>query len=331
MWRQHTISREVSISGVGLHSGARVRLRLSPAPTDDGITFRRSDIPRHPRLQGTIDNLAGTELATTLGAGVNGSRATVMTVEHLLAATMCLGVDNLEIHLDGPEVPILDGSADGFVSLLKRAGRRAQMAARRLLVVRRTVKVVEGDKVARLSPPAEDELARVLTGDDGALEICSALEYNHPSISSTPICFRQTWSNLNEGCWQSGDGSCSTEFECELGPARTFGFLRDVEALQQKGLCRGGSLDNALVLDDNGVVNPDGLRFPNECERHKVLDALGDLALCGMPVCGRLVLNRSGHAMNTKLVAALLRDPANYDIVAHTNVRSSVESSAHPA
>jgi UDP-3-O-[3-hydroxymyristoyl] N-acetylglucosamine deacetylase len=286
MIRQRTIREKVSCTGVGLHSGKPIKLELLPASDDNGIVFVRSDMKAHAELRASIEHVADTTLATTLAAGVNGSRATVATVEHLLAACAGLGVDNLRVLVSGPEVPILDGSAAPFVEMLSTAGIEEQRKSKRFLVIKREVKLQEGDKMARLSPGP-------------GLQINCALDFDHPLIPATPYKFEFSESN----------------FRRELVKARTFGFLRDVEALRSRGLALGGSLENAVVIDQYRVLNPEGLRYSDEFVRHKVVDAIGDLSLFGMPVIGKLSLVRPGHALNTRLVKTVLADPRNYEVV----------------
>ncbi len=286
MIRQRTIREKVNCAGVGLHSGNIIKLELLPAPENSGITFVRTDRGPHAELKAHIDCVTDTMLATTLSAGVNGSRVSVATVEHLLSAAAGLGVDNLRVLVSGAEVPILDGSAGPFVDMLLAAGIEEQRAPKRFLVIKREVKVDEGDKLAKLSPGP-------------GLHITCSLDFDHPLIPSTPYKF-----DFSESA-----------FRRELMRARTFGFLRDVEALRARGLALGGSLDNAVVIDHYRVLNPEGLRYPDEFVRHKVVDAIGDLSLFGMPVIGKLQLKRTGHALNTKLVRAVLADARNYEIV----------------
>lgn len=283
---QRTIRAKVTCTGVGLHSGKPIKLEILPAPEDNGITFVRTDMVRHAELRACIDHVGDTTLATTLQVGVNGSRAVVGTVEHLLAAFMGLGIDNAQVLLDGPEVPVLDGSASPFVDLLKSVGLESQRKLKRFIVVKKEVTVKDGDKVATIRPGR-------------GLSVECSVDFDHPLIPETP--FKFSFSERG--------------FARDLARARTFGFLKDVEMLQARGLARGGSLDNAVVIDQYNVLNPEGLRYPDEFVRHKVLDALGDLSLFGMPVVGRLHLHKSGHALNTKLVQQVLSQPAAYEIV----------------
>ncbi len=286
MLHQRTIREKASCTGVGLHSGREVKLEVLPAPEDNGITFVRTDIGNHPELRPCAAHLADTTLATTLGVGVNGSRATVGTVEHLLAAFMGLGIDNARVLVNGPEIPVLDGSSGPFVDMLTRASVEEQRKLKRFMVVKKEVKVTDGEKWAKLTPGS-------------GLRVTCTVDFDHPLISPMPYKF-----DFSERAFQR-----------DIARARTFGFLRDVEALRARGLALGGSLDNAVVIDQYRVLNPEGLRYPDEFVRHKVLDALGDLALMSLPVVGRLDLHRSGHALNAKLVRAVLADPKAYDVV----------------
>jgi UDP-3-O-[3-hydroxymyristoyl] N-acetylglucosamine deacetylase len=246
-FRQRTFKQRASLGGIGLHSGAKVRVTLAPAPADSGIVFVRSG----EEIPALAEYVVDTTMNTSLGRGT----LRVGTVEHLLAALVGCGIDNARLEVEGPEIPIMDGSADPFVALVREAGIHEQRTARRFLMVRRPVSIVDGDKLARLSP------AR------GKFSISYTVDFQHPLIS---------------------DQTCKLEmndrsFQKEIARARTFGFKRDVERLHRAGLARGGSLDNAVVVDDFNILNPEGLRFPDEFVRHKILDAIGDLALLGKP------------------------------------------------
>jgi UDP-3-O-[3-hydroxymyristoyl] N-acetylglucosamine deacetylase len=281
-FNQRTIQESVSTRGVGLHSGAQVTLTLRPAPADHGIVFRRVDVPGSPAIPATAAHVMDTSLATTVGK--DGVR--VATVEHLLAALSGLGIDNLRIELDGPEVPILDGSAGPFVYLVKSAGVRVLEAPKSFLIIKRSVVLREGDKEASLGP-------------SNRLRIDCAIDFHHPLVPEQSL---------------SLDFS-GRSFSRELARARTFGFLRDVEQLKAAGLARGGSLENAIVVDEFSVLNPEGLRYPDEFVRHKALDALGDLALFGHPVIGHLRVSKSGHALHHRLVARVLADATQFAVV----------------
>lgn len=284
---QKTIKEKVCARGVGLHSGQTIQMELLPAGVGHGICFVRTDLPDFPEISAHISNLGDTRLQTTLRTSHPGGAAQISTVEHLLSALAALGITNLRILVDGPEVPIFDGSSLPFVALLDRAGIEAQQRARHVLVIRREVSVQAGDKSARVVPSQE-------------FKITSRLDFDHPLISNLPL------------------SMCVTPalFRKNIAAARTFGFLHEVEALKAAGLARGGSLKNAVVIDGYTVRNPEGLRFVNEFARHKILDAIGDLSLIGYPLLGHVHLYKSGHALNTDLVSKTLSDPKNYQIVA---------------
>jgi len=278
-FRQRTFKQRAAISGVGLHSGASVRLTLAPAPADNGIVFVRDGVEIPARAEFVVD----TTMNTSLGCG----SVRIGTVEHLLAALAGCGIDNAVIEVEGPEVPIADGSSEPFVSLVREAGVHEQRATRRYLMLRKSVTVSEGDKLARLSP------AR------GKFAVNYTIDFHHPLI--TDQSFRL---EMNE-----------KSFQREIARARTFGFMRDVERLHKAGLARGGSLANAVVVDDFNILNPEGLRFPDEFVRHKILDALGDLSLLGMPVIGQLTAVKSGHALNQQLVRKVLAERDACEVV----------------
>ncbi|MGV3621369.1 MAG: UDP-3-O-acyl-N-acetylglucosamine deacetylase [Archangium sp.] len=282
-FEQRTLQRTVVVEGVGLHSGTKVTLRLVPAPVNSGLVFVRTDLAEKPVIPVRWDLVTDTVLATTLA--LNGAK--VATVEHLLAAVSGLGVDNLRMEVDGPELPIMDGSAYPFAQRMIDAGFRAQGEPRKFLVIKKTVSVTDGDKVATFSPSRR-------------FRIDCTIDFKHPLISD-----QQFTLELND----------QTQFLREVARARTFGFLRDVDKMRSMGLARGGSLENAVVVDDFSILNPEGLRYPDEFVRHKLLDALGDIALLGRPVLGALTAYKTGHALNQKLVAKVLSDPANYEVV----------------
>jgi len=281
-FNQRTISAPISCQGVGLHSGVDVNLTLRPAPADHGIVFVRTDAARGVSIPATADYVVNTELATTLGRAA----VKVGTVEHLLAALAGLGIDNLRIELDGPEVPIMDGSAAPFAYLVKTAGVRVLDAPKSFLVVKKPISVADGEKCASLSPSSR-------------FRIDCTIDFQHPLISDQS--FQMEFSDRT--------------FSREIARARTFGFLRDVEMLKKVGLAKGGSLENAIVVDEFSILNPDGLRFPDEFVRHKVLDAMGDVSLFGKPVIGHLTVYKSGHALNHRLVQKVLSSPAHYVVV----------------
>ena len=274
---QQTIAEKVSCTGIGLHSGAPVQLTLFPARAESGIVFVRTDGPEPVEIPARPGAVRSTRFATTLGRG----DVTVGTVEHLLAALYALGVDNIRIEVDGPELPVMDGSAAPFVYLLRSAGIFAQREARPILRVRRAVEVCDGEQRIRLEP------AR-------SFRVSYAVEYEHRAIG------RQEFEL---------DGNDLERFDREVSGARTFGFLEEVQALWREGFARGGSLENTVVLDEGGVINPGGLRFPDEFVRHKVLDLFGDLALIGMPIQAHIRVERGGHSLHLKGVRSLLAQP----------------------
>jgi UDP-3-O-[3-hydroxymyristoyl] N-acetylglucosamine deacetylase len=279
---QRTIAEKISCPGLGLHSGAPVQLTLHPARAGSGIVFVRTDLPRPVEVPANHSAVTSTRLATTLGCG----DATVGTVEHLLSALCGLGIDNVRIEVDGPEIPVMDGSAASFVFLIRAAGVFDQGVPRRSLRVSRTLEVRDGDRRIRVEP------AR-------GLRVSYSVDFAHPAIG------RQQLRDL-----VIDDES----FESEICRARTFGFLREVQALWRSGLARGGNLDNTVVMDDFRVLNRDGLRWSDEFVRHKALDLVGDLALLGIPLEGHVVVERGGHALHQRLVRALLEHPSHWTV-----------------
>ena len=263
--------------GTGSHSGAPVHLTLRPAPVGSGVRFVRTDRGHSVEIRAHPSAVKSTRLATTLGCG----DATVGTVEHLLSALFGLGIDNVRVEVDGPELPVMDGSAAPFVYLLRSAGIRPQPASRPVLCLRRPLEVRDGERHIRIEP------AR-------SFRVSYAVEFDHPVIG------RQEY---------RVDSPDPEHFEREISAARTFGFLQEVRALWRAGFARGGSLDNTVVLDDEGVVNRDGLRWPDEFVRHKVLDLFGDLALLGVPIRGQVRVERGGHSLHQELVAAIVANP----------------------
>ena len=278
---QKTLKDSVTLEGVGIHSGKKTRLTLNPAHPNTGIRFVRIDLGGCPEVQAHYKNVINTQMATTLGVG----KVTIGTVEHVLAALQGMGIDNCVIEVDGPEVPIMDGSSGPFCEAIIRAGVTVQRQPRAVLALRRKVEIKVAEKWAVAEPSAR-------------LEIHGSIEWDHPSIGYQEFHFV-------EG---------KTDFS-ELAHARTFGFLHEVEALKRAGLARGGSFDNAVVLDQALVLNPDGLRFPDEFVRHKVLDALGDFKLAGIQIQAYFRLHRAGHDLHSQLLAAIFQDPDCYEII----------------
>ena len=271
---QHTVRRSVSCTGIGLHSGRKVTLSLRPAAAGSGIRFRRADLDGI-EIPATVENVDRLHYAT----GLSRNAETVRTVEHLLAALVGLGVDNVVVDLDQPEVPIMDGSAASFVYLLHEAGLRRLSAPRRYLKVFRPVSLSRGDKRIALYPSDH-------------FKVTYSISFDHPLLRHMSRTLTVT----------------ETSFVDEIAPARTFGFLKEVETLRRKGLALGGSLENAVVLGDTGILNS-RLRFEDEFVRHKILDAIGDLALVGYPVIGHLVAHRGGHELHTAFAAKILEAP----------------------
>ena len=274
---QHTLAGPAVFAGVGLHTGRRVRAAILPGSADSGIVFLRTDVRGDGRIEALAGNVSNTRLSTVIG---NPSGASVSTVEHLMAALYGLGVDNALIELDGPEAPILDGSAEPFVRLIDRAGRRRQEAPRQAIEILEVIEVVDGRKRAALVPAARFELSVEIAFDSAAI-----------------------------GRQRLDMAVDEDSFRAELAGSRTFGFLHEVEALRSAGLAQGGALENAIVVDGDRVVNPEGLKRPDEFVRHKAIDAIGDLATLGRPLIGRYEGRLAGHAMNNALARAVLANP----------------------
>jgi UDP-3-O-[3-hydroxymyristoyl] N-acetylglucosamine deacetylase len=285
-WRQRSVKTAIGCVGVGVHSGQRVNLTIRPAAADHGVVIRRTDLNRD--IVARFDNVADTRLCTIL-ADPGMPSARVGTVEHLMAALSALGIDNALIEVDGPEIPILDGSAAPFVFLLDCAGWVEQDAPRRAIEICRTVRVTAGESWAELRPlgPTSRAVAPVLEMDLSIEFAASAIGRQSASLCLTPEAFRH-----------------------EIACARTFTIMTEIAQLQAAGLARGGSLDNAIVVDGANILNPGGLRMDNEFASHKLLDAIGDLALAGGPLHGRFVAHRSGHELNNRLLRALFDDAA---------------------
>jgi UDP-3-O-[3-hydroxymyristoyl] N-acetylglucosamine deacetylase len=275
---QKTLAQPLDFSGIGLHSGKRVNVTLYPAYANQGLRFMRTDLPGRPQILAHYSRVVDTTRATTLGE--NG--ATLATVEHLLAALAGLGVDNALIEVDGPELPIMDGSAAPFARLLARTGLRSLSWPRAYLMVRQMVEMRQGDQWIRVRP--------------GVPRITYSIDFDHPLIR------QQSYSVPLR----------SESFQSEIAAARTFGFLKEVQYLQERGLALGGSLDNAVVLDDRQVLNPGGWRFPDECVRHKILDAVGDLALLGLPLLGHLEVGKGSHELHYNFLRLLISREADW-------------------
>ena len=280
-YRQRTLKDEIGCTGIGLHTGEKVRINIRPAPCDTGIRFVRTDVESRPMIEARFDNVSDTTLATSIGANGNG----IGTIEHLMAAFYGLGIDNAVVELDGPEVPIMDGSAAPFVFLLKSAGIKEQKAPKRFIVVKKFFKLDDGNRSISVYPSNE-------------LKITYTIDFQHPLLRNQEYVLR----------FSGGD------FVREISRARTFGFLKDVETLKANGLAKGGSLDNAVVIDDFRIINEDGLRFKDEFVRHKILDFIGDLSLVQFPVIGHFVVKKSGHYLNQQMLTKLMKSKRHWKV-----------------
>jgi UDP-3-O-[3-hydroxymyristoyl] N-acetylglucosamine deacetylase len=279
MFLQKTIRSRTVVKGIGVHSGKPCTLTFLPAPANTGVHFVRADLPGKPSLRVIANNVSATGNATTLG----GTEFSVATVEHCLSALSALRIDNLFIELDGPEIPICDGSAKDFLAALHRVGLVEQDQPRKYCYVTQAVYFSEGEKQAYVVPYH-------------GLRLTVTIDFPHPVIGKQKIDL-----DIND-----------QSFTRELASARTFGFIKDVEMLKSRGLAFGASLENAIGLDDQGVANPEGLRFPDEFVRHKALDALGDLVTLGMPLMGHVVLYKAGHDVMNKLVQKVIESTECY-------------------
>ncbi len=288
MVRQRTLKKSVQATGVGLHTGEKVYLTLRPAPANSGIVFRRVDKSPAVEVRAEAYAVNDTRLSTCLEA--NGAR--VATIEHLMSAFAGLGVDNAYVDLTSPEVPIMDGSAGTFIFLLQSAGIEEQPAAKKFIRIKKPVEVKDGDKWVRFDP-------------FNGYKLTFTINFTHPVIANTP---QTVVVDLGEHSYIR-----------EISRARTFGFMHEVEYMRSQGLGHGGNLDNAIVMDEYRVINPDGLRFEDEFVRHKVLDAIGDLYLLGHPVIGAFSGYKSGHALNNALLRALLENEDAWEFVTFGN------------
>ena len=281
--KQKTLAQPIKTVGIGLHSGRKSTLSIKPAPIDFGIQFVRVDMPNAVPIPAHALAVCDTRLASV----IQSQGVKVSTVEHLLSACSGLGLDNLLIEVDAEEVPIMDGSAASFLFLIESAGTVEQEAPRKFMVIQKTVEVREGNKLARLEPHF-------------GFKLDFTIDFKHPAVDKTGQRFVVDFA---EHAYRS-----------EIGRARTFGFAHEVEALREIGLARGGSLDNAIVLDEHRILNNEELRYDDEFVRHKILDAIGDLYLAGHPIVGAYTAEKSGHALNNALLRKLLDDPSSYSI-----------------
>jgi UDP-3-O-[3-hydroxymyristoyl] N-acetylglucosamine deacetylase len=299
MIRQRTLKNVIRATGIGLHTGEKVYLTVRPAPIDTGIIFRRVDLDPVVEIPAAAENVGETTLSSTLVKG----DVKVGTVEHFLSAMAGLGIDNAYVELSAPEVPIMDGSAGPFVFLLQSAGIQEQEALKKFIRIKKPVKVEEGDKSATFLP------------FDG-FKVSFEIEFDHPVFRGRT----QT---------ASIDFS-STSFVKEVARARTFGFMRDIEYLRSKNLALGGSVNNAIVVDDFRILNEDGLRYEDEFVKHKMLDAIGDLYLLGFSLIGEFVGHKSGHALNNQLLRRLMAEPDAWEVVTFDNADTAPISYMKP-
>jgi UDP-3-O-[3-hydroxymyristoyl] N-acetylglucosamine deacetylase len=297
MYLQKTIKTAVECSGIGLHTGRKINMTIKPAEIDEGVVFCRRDLPGNNKINAGLHNVFDTTLATTLG--MNGTR--VSTVEHLLSAFSGVGISNAIVEIDSFEIPIMDGSARPFVNLFNKIGTRVQSKPRKFMVIEKPVSVCDEQGEARFLPSSRFEITYDIDFDHTVVEKQSYHMVFSPEMYERNICF-----------------------------ARTFGFLRDVEYLQARGLALGGSLKNAVVLDDEKVLNKEGLRSPDEFVRHKILDAIGDLFLLGMPIVGHFKAYKSGHRLNNLLLKEILAHEECWRIVHYFNGEERDEKSYSP-
>jgi UDP-3-O-[3-hydroxymyristoyl] N-acetylglucosamine deacetylase len=300
MIKQRTLKNVIRATGVGIHSGEKVFLTLRPAAPDSGIIFRRVDFAQPVEILARAEHVGDTSLSTTLTKG----DVRIMTVEHLLSALAGLGIDNAYVDLSAPEVPIMDGSAGPYVFLIQSAGIEEQNAPKRFIRIKKPIRVEDGDKWARFEP------------FDG-FKVGFTIDFNHPmftrSTSSAEVDFS------------------TTSFVKEVSRARTFGFMKDIEMLRDRKLVLGGSMDNAIVLDDYRILNEDGLRYEDEFVKHKILDAIGDLYLLGHSLIGAFYGHKSGHQLNNQLLRTLLADRTAWEEVTFHDPAQAPISYAHPA
>ncbi|MDR0746343.1 MAG: UDP-3-O-acyl-N-acetylglucosamine deacetylase [Helicobacteraceae bacterium] len=286
--KQRTIAKSVEIMGVGLHSGNPVRMRLNPAPADSGIVFVREDVNRQIKV--AVENVTDTRLATVIANG----DVSVSTIEHLLSAVIAMGIDNLEVVLDSDEVPIMDGSSASFCILFEEAGTADQNAVKRVLLVKKPIEIRDGGRFVRLSPGKINEIR-------------FEIRFDHPAISRQE--YRFVFSKEN--------------YIKEIARARTFGFLKEANYLRSIGKGLGGGLDNAVVLDEKRVLNAEGLRFADEFVRHKILDAIGDMAFLGAPFLGKYEAFAGSHHLNHLLTKSILSDSEAFEIVESESVKEA--------
>ena len=300
MLQQRTLQSLTRAVGVGLHSGQRVELTLRPAPPNTGIVFRRVDLPEPVSIPVRFDSVSDTRMASTISPGGNPDAPKVQTIEHLMSACAGLGLDNLIVDITADEVPILDGSSASFVFLLQSAGIALQDAPKRFLRVKKAVEVREGEGQRLMWARLEPHHGYTLTFQ---------IDYNHPALDATG----------QETRFDMGSG----RYKQEIARARTFGFTKDLDAMRARGLTLGGSMDNAIVIDDTRVLNAGGLRYDDEFAKHKILDAIGDLYIAGHPLLAAYTSYKGGHALNNKLLRKLLADESAWELVSFDNAKAA--------
>ena len=283
MLKQRTLSSKIKASGVGLHTGKKISLTLKPAPTNSGISFIRTDIKAEP-IRASLENVFDTRLSTTL----SNSHVKISTVEHLLSALAGLGIDNADIELDGPEVPIMDGSARPFVFMIQSAGIQEQNDSKKFIKIKKTIEVKEDEKWAKIEPFE-------------GFKVAFTIDFNHPAF--------------NESTQSSEIDFSSVSYLSQVSRARTFGFAKDIELLRRNNLALGGSVNNAIVIDDYKVINEEGVRFQDEFVKHKILDAIGDLYLLGHSLIGSFSAFKSGHHLNNLLLRELVNNESAWEEV----------------
>ncbi len=292
MIRQQTLKQEVSVVGIGLHSGRKVRLTLRPAPENTGIVFTRTDIAPDASIKADPLRVSETMMATTIDRG----DVKISTVEHLMSALSGMGIDNCYVDIDAPEIPIMDGSGASFVFLIQATGVEEQDAPRKFVRIKRPIKVHLGEKWASLEPY------------DG-FKLSFAIDFNHPAIDETEQFVEVDFKN--------------NRYAEDVSRSRTFGFVNDVENLRSMGLAQGGTLDNAVVMDDYHVLNQDGLRSDDEFAKHKLLDAMGDLYMLGHPIVGHYKAFKSGHGLNNSLLRSLMNTPDSWEFVTYEDEKKA--------
>ena len=300
MIKQRTLKNVIRATGVGLHTGEKVYLTLRPAQPNTGIIFRRVDLDPVVDVPATSENVSDTRMSTTIEK--DGTR--ISTVEHLMSAFAGLGIDNAYVDLTAPEVPIMDGSAGPFVFLIQSAGIEEQNVAKKFIRIKKTVEIEDGDKWVRFDP------------FDG-FKVSFKIDFDHPIFQSSSQ--------------QASVDFSTTSFVKEVSRARTFGFLQDLETLRENGLARGGSLDNAIVMDGYHILNEDGLRYEDEFVKHKVLDAIGDLYLLGHPLIGAFSAYKSGHSLNNQLLRAIVADSDAWELVSYDDGEDAPITFVRPA